>query len=118
MSDAQEAAPTPQPRERHQAKKSNGPALTGFLSALSGVLVAFIPLVYLAMNSPLGGPNTPTLIFYSAWGLGVVGLILGVTGMKKVASGGSGKGLAVAAVSLAVAALVLSTVITLLVILI
>jgi FtsH-binding integral membrane protein len=117
MSDAQEAAPTPQPRETHQAKRSNGPALTGFFSALSGLLVALIPLVYLAMNSPLHGP-APTLIFYSAWGLGVVGLVLGVTGMKKAASSGSGKGLAVAAVSLAVAVLVLSTVITVLVFLI
>jgi len=116
MSDAQEAAPTPQSRDRHQSKKSNGPALTGFLCALSGVLAAFIPLVYLAMNSPLRGP-TPTLIFYSAWGLGVVGLILGVTGLQRAASSGSGKGLAVAAVTLAVAALVLSTVITSLVIL-
>lgn len=70
------------------------------------------------MNSPLGGPNTPTLIFYSVWGLAFVGLIFGTTGLRKAASSGSGKGLAVAAISLAVAALVISTVITLLVILI
>ena len=75
-------------------KGSNGLAVAGFVLALLGALTSLIPIVN------LGGDL-----------LAVLGLVFGVIGLVQSGSRGAGKGLSVAAISLAVVAFAVSAVV-------
>jgi ABC-type transport system involved in cytochrome c biogenesis permease subunit len=92
MSIVQQVAPTPQCEG--QVKSSNGLAVAGFVLALLGALTSFVPVVNVLGDF-----------------LALLGLIFGVAGLIKARSRGAGTGLSMAAISLAVAAFVISAVI-------
>jgi Domain of unknown function (DUF4352) len=94
MSSDPQMAPLPQQQHTSPAKKSNGLAVAGFVLALLGALISFIPLVNI-----FGGF------------LAFLGLIFGIIGLIKSRSRGAGKGLSIAAIVLAVAAFVISIVV-------
>jgi len=88
-------APAPGPVQVHvQSTGSNGLAVAGFVLALLGALVSFIPILN------IGGDF-----------LAVLGLIFGVIGLVQSGKREAGKGLSIAAISLAVVAFVISFVV-------
>jgi hypothetical protein len=90
MSDQLTPAPqtVPAPIE---IKGSNGLAVAGFVLALLGALISFIPIV------SIGGDL-----------FALLGLIFGIIGLVQSGKKGAGKGLSIAAIILAVAAFVIS----------
>jgi len=92
-------APIPPAPYEGQIKKSNGLAVAGFVLALLGVLMSFIPIINLFGDV-----------------LAALGLIFGVVGLVKSGSAGAGKGLSIAAIILAVAGVIISIVINLVVV--
>lgn len=91
MSHDQLVAPAPQQHFGGQVKQSNGLAVAGFVLALLGAMTSFIPVVNL----------------FGAF-LAFLGLIFGIIGLVNSRSKGTGKGLSIAAIVLAVAAFVIS----------
>ena len=91
MSHDQLVAPTPQQQFGGQVKQSNGLAVAGFVLALLGALMSFIPVVNI-----FGGF------------LAFLGLIFGIIGLVQSGKRRAGKGLSVAAIVLAVAAFVIT----------
>lgn len=96
MSNDQQVAPISQQQNTGPSKRSNGLAVAGFVLALLGALTSFIPFVNI-----FGGF------------LAFLGLIFGIIGLVKSRSSGTGKGLSIAAIVLAVAAFVISVVVNL-----
>ncbi len=87
--------PTPQQYQAPaQPKGSNGLAVSGFVLALLGALSSFIPIVN------IGGDL-----------LALVGLVLAVFGLIKSKARGSGKGLSIAAIILALVAFTISVIV-------
>ena len=95
MSYGQQVVPPPPPGYGGQLekRKSNGLAVAGFVLALLGALCCWVPFVN---------------IFFAF--LAILGLIFGVVGLVRSGRQGTGKGLSIAAIILAVAAFVLSAV--------
>jgi hypothetical protein len=90
----QPSAAPPTVRVPAEGKGSNGLAIAGFVLALLGALSSFIPIVN------IGGDV-----------LAVLGLIFGVVGLIQSGSKAAGRGLSVAAISLAMVAFVVSVVV-------
>ena len=97
MSYGQQVVPPPPPGYGGQVekRKSNGLAVAGFVLALLGALGCWVPFVN---------------IFFAF--LAILGLIFGVVGLVRSGRQGTGKGLSIAAIILAVPALVISIVVS------